>query len=463
MDAVRAGALPAALAPPGELVRHVRKKQGMTLAQLGELTGYSAAQISRYERGVSPLTDTVVLRCFADALSIPPQALGLTPQPDVRHGQPIGPTTAYPRLPGPTLAGTAREDGEDPVRRRQLLANLAVTAAAATSAPLASATSSPRGEEAALGELLVGRVRDAMLGLHTDITVPPMAALHTDLSRAFADFHACRYGSLAVRLPRLICAGHARAAGGNGPEHGALLAQSYQLATRMLIKLDEQQLGWMAADRARQTAEASGDALLVAEAARQLAVLARKAGWHEQAMSIALTAADQPALRAGGPDHVAERGLLIQSAAYTAARTGNTAGMRELTAESATIAAGLGGTTLLRDHGGGFSPTTVQLHLISAENSAGDPSAALAAAKQVAPHKLPSTERRARYYTDTAAAFGRRGRRDECIRALLAAEHHAPEETHSRPAVKSLVSGLLISGRTTTELRGLAARIGVLT
>ncbi|WP_371097126.1 hypothetical protein [Streptomyces sanglieri] len=87
---------------------------------------------------------------------------------------------------------------------------------------------------------------------------------------------------------------------------------------------------------------------------------------------------------------------------------------------------------------------------------------ALAAARAVAPHSLPSVERRARYYTDIAAAFGRWGRRDECIRALLAAEHHAPEETHARPAVKSLVSGLLVSGRTTTELRGLAARVGVL-
>ncbi|MER0241190.1 hypothetical protein AAHZ94_03960 [Streptomyces sp. HSW2009] len=48
------------------------------------------------------------------------------------------------------------------------------------------------------------------------------------------------------------------------------------------------------------------------------------------------------------------------------------------------------------------------------------------------------------------------------VRALLAAEHHAPEETHARPAVKSLVSGLLVAGRTTTELRGLAARVGVL-
>ncbi|MFF4738274.1 hypothetical protein ACFY2W_20680 [Streptomyces sp. NPDC001262] len=135
--------------------------------------------------------------------------------------------------------------------------------------------------------------------------------------------------------------------------------------------------------------------------------------------------------------------------------------MRELTKEAAAIANELD-RVQLRDHGGGFSPATVRLHLISAENSAGDPSAALAAAKAVVPGSLPSTERRARYYTDVATAFARWNRRDDCIRALLAAEHHAPEETHARPTVKSLVSGLLVSGRTTAELRGLAARVGVL-
>jgi hypothetical protein len=48
-----------------------------------------------------------------------------------------------------------------------------------------------------------------------------------------------------------------------------------------------------------------------------LAVLARKAGWHEQASSIALSAAASPLLAGTGTRLAAERGLLIQSAAYT--------------------------------------------------------------------------------------------------------------------------------------------------
>jgi len=60
-------------------VRSVRLAQRLTLAQVGRRAGYSAAQVSRYERGITPLTNITVLRRFADALAIPPQRFGLTP------------------------------------------------------------------------------------------------------------------------------------------------------------------------------------------------------------------------------------------------------------------------------------------------------------------------------------------------------------------------------------------------
>ncbi|MFK8848458.1 helix-turn-helix domain-containing protein [Streptomyces sp. Ac-502] len=123
---------------PGELVRRTRKEKGWTLAYLGQLTGYSTAQVSRYERGISPMTDVAVLRCFAHTLGIPLKSFGLAapaPVAEVRHGQVVGPISAYPRLPAHTVGSPRQEDGEAAVRRRQLLANLAVTAAAAAGAP----------------------------------------------------------------------------------------------------------------------------------------------------------------------------------------------------------------------------------------------------------------------------------------------------------------------------------------
>jgi len=72
------------------------------------------------------------------------------------------------------------------------------------------------------------------------------------LDGALADFRDSRYGRLSVTVPRLISAGHVLVAtGGDSKERDALLAGIYTLTTRMLIKLDDQQFGWMAADRAR--------------------------------------------------------------------------------------------------------------------------------------------------------------------------------------------------------------------
>jgi transcriptional regulator with XRE-family HTH domain len=74
----------------GEIVRGTRTTQGMTLAELGRRTGYSAGQVSRFERGIAPLTDIAVLRRFAIALKIAPEILGLAPgQPSrERHDPP---------------------------------------------------------------------------------------------------------------------------------------------------------------------------------------------------------------------------------------------------------------------------------------------------------------------------------------------------------------------------------------
>jgi hypothetical protein len=71
--------------------------------------------------------------------------------------------------------------------------------------------------------------------------------------------------------------------------------------------------------------------------------------------------------------------------------------------------------------------TTVNLHRISAEHSLGEPDAARA----IQPAGLPSIERRVRYYSDTARADAQVGRREECLRALLAAERHAPRKPRS--------------------------------
>jgi hypothetical protein len=141
---------------PGTIVRSAR------LAELGERTGYSAAQISRLERGLAPLTDVSVLWLFATALAIPPQVFGLTPQHQ-RHRvtPPSGAApTSSPAVPGQAGWG----GGEDYPRRRQAVANLAVPAAATAGSPIPGSPAAAGGK-ASPGDLLVARGRDAMIGV----------------------------------------------------------------------------------------------------------------------------------------------------------------------------------------------------------------------------------------------------------------------------------------------------------
>ncbi|MEV0123139.1 helix-turn-helix transcriptional regulator [Streptomyces sp. NPDC050703] len=434
---------------PGEHIRGARLARGMTLAQLGHRTGYSAAQVSRLERGRTPLTDPTVLGRFASALGIPPQVLR-SPAAPFRAG-----ADSYPSLPVPGAKGVGSGENTQ-MHRRTLLAALTAAAAEAASAPLVGGSDSGR-DGRQLRDFLVAGVRDAMLGLASAESALPPEYVPAELARANADYANTRYRSLADRLPRVLRAGHQA-----GVDQYEALAHSYLLATRLLIKLHEPQLGWMAADRARQLANTAGSSLVTAEAARQQAVLARQAGWYDQALSLALSAADDPVLGELGNAGRAQKGLLIQCAAFTVAHQGDRAGMRELTGEAASIADGLGRATHLRDTAGGFTPATVQLHLVSAEYKCGDPAAAIAVADRLLPQLLPTVERRVRYHTDRATAYAQWGRRDDCVHELLVAERLAPEETHTRPAVRALLGGLLVTGQPPLELRALAARCGVL-
>lgn len=70
----------------GTAVRLIRRAIGWTQHDLADRSGYSQATISRLERGASRAArDTAVLTDLADALGVPPAALGATNRPAQRH------------------------------------------------------------------------------------------------------------------------------------------------------------------------------------------------------------------------------------------------------------------------------------------------------------------------------------------------------------------------------------------
>ena len=177
----------------GAIVRAARLAAGLTLADLGRRCGYSASQVSRYERGIQPLTDIPLLRRFSQVLAVPPQVLGLTPPDGSRAGQhAVEPKDGDPRVGWPRVSREPQwDDGEDPVRRRELLAGAAeLYHSTANAEPV------------------------------------PLAALRTAVTGIRGDFQSARYDRMAASLPALIATATA----------STLLADAYITAASFMVK-----------------------------------------------------------------------------------------------------------------------------------------------------------------------------------------------------------------------------------
>jgi len=455
---VRAEAVTAAAraGQPGLIVRRARQAAGLTLAQLGARCGYSASTVSRLERGKQPLRDVVVLATIADVLRIPPEVLGLAPHR--RHGLTCAPGSAPP----PTGVVRVNDDpglgdGEDPVRRRDLLAGIAGLAggtAFGSLPPPASRAIGPAEFTAGLTGVLYGPQGPA-----APVALPRLRAAVT---AARADFQAARYRTLAAALPATIQAAMAtRAAAGDDPAAHELLAEAYLVASNLLVKVNDDQLAWATADRAAQAADRGGDPLLLADARRSVATVLRRTGHPAAGRRLVLAAAQeiQPG-RAATADQLSMYGMLLAVAAYTAAVDGARDTAHDLIGAAAAAAARLG-------HDGNhrytaFGPTNIALYRVSIAQVLGDNGTAVEHAKTIRTAAIPTPERRGRYWIDLARAYHQWGKPQQCYQALLHAEQAAPADVRYRPPVHRMVDDLLRADRrrALTGLPAFARRIG---
>ncbi|MFG1956037.1 helix-turn-helix domain-containing protein [Nonomuraea sp. NPDC049028] len=256
----------------GQIVRTARQARKMTLAELGQCCGYSPAQLSRYERGKTPLTDITLLRTFVDILGISPDALGLASPYEGCDGPICLPISGAPRLSpfdGHGVgAGAGGED--DPVRRRSLLigAGLAVPAA------------------------LLTRVEEALAVLPAPQAAATAGDVTSLLGRARLRFDTGDLAALLRGLPGLLSAGHDVLDRAPSDErHLALLAGCYDLASEALQKVGRLQAGRITADRAVTYAALSGDLVAQAMAARSCGIVLRHQGHRELAEQVTYAAA----------------------------------------------------------------------------------------------------------------------------------------------------------------------------
>ncbi|GAA2512985.1 hypothetical protein GCM10010406_55980 [Streptomyces thermolineatus] len=348
------------------------------------------------------------------------------------------------------------EDREDPVRRRHLLAGLAGATSSAVLGPARTASaSSTRPSLSGLEDLLLYRMPGTT---GQDPSVNTVVAA-VDASRR--EFDACRYDTLARALPGRIMLAQALCAEGLPEPSAAAVAELYTTATRLCIKLGDDGLAAVTADRALTAALGGADALTVAEAHRMVSSSWRRQGHLPRATEIAVHAAEQLAGDRTVPEaeRLSVQGNLYATAAYTAAKQGDRHTAHELITEAQHAADRLGSDGAL--HGVVFGPGQVLLHRISICHLLGDAGQAVEHARRVNVAALPTTERRARYWIDVARAFDQWGKPERCYRALLAAEQAAPQEVR-RSSVRTMAADLMRHDRTLPGVRSFATRVGAL-
>ena len=442
-------------------MRSARLAAGLTLADLGRRCGYSASQISRYERGVQPLTDITLLRRLADALAICPQSFGLAPHdagPGGRHA--LTGRKERPARPGDPRVGAEfpQEDGEDPVRRRELLAGAAgLAGAAALGRPGAPRNQAPADPASSLADLLYGAG-----GAVEPVAVP---ALRVATATARADFQAARYDRLTAALARLIATATATRDHADGDQRAAastLLADAYITAASFMIKLNDDPLAWTVADRALQAAQAGHDPLTLADSRRAVATVMRRTGRRTRARELLISAAADIEPRGHAtPGQLSMYGTLLEVAAYTTAVDGSRAAATELLEEAQATATRLGRDANYRFTA--FGPSNVALYQVSIAQVLGDSGTAIEHAKTLRPSAILTAERRGRYWIDVARAYHQWGKPGPCYHALLSAERAAPAEVRYRPPVHQITEDLLRADRrhALPGLPGFARRIGM--
>jgi len=432
----------------GAVLRAARHARGLTQSQAGRLAGYSAATISRFETGARRMSDIGTLRRLADTLDIPPELFGLAP------GIPASGAASPPGAPPLATVVTGRPQDGEQVRRRELLAGLTgLTGALLLPVPMTPGGPGPDPIAANLEQILAGSRAVA------PVSVP---YLRQGLTSAWRAFEGCRYQILAGQLPGLVGAATASRDDAHGQARQAcntILASAYVLTSELALKAHQDAIAWVAADRALSPARDSADPAAIAAASRAVAMAMRRQGRYDGATSILTgTALALGADRGNPPPRVlAAYGSLLCTAAYACAQNGQKSRACDLIAEAQAAATRLG--TVRAEHNV-FSTANVEVYQIGIHTALGDPAGALAHARAVDQHALPTAERHARFCIDTARAWQQYGRPDQACKALLVAERHSPEEIQ-RPSVSTLITTMTQApGKQLPGLHQLAKRAG---
>lgn len=286
---------------------------------------------------------------------------------------------------------------------------------------------------------------------------PLVGELGVRLQHAEQSYRHARYPALLALLPGLLDV--VRGAQITLPgATDALLVRVYALTALALVKVDQGELAWLAADRGMTVALATDDPQLAGIATVALSQALRSRGRRRSALEAAIVAGDRIGVHDGSSDNVALRGTLLLQAALAAAGGGDERVTRQSLDQAATIARDID------PDGGSGSGAAVEAARVVADVALGDVNAATVRHERLVAGDgwrwLPP-EHRAAYLLDVARGYALAGDMHRAGRAVLDAERTARTEVHDRPAVRKLVAVVWRSADAPAGLAQLAATFHV--
>jgi transcriptional regulator with XRE-family HTH domain len=397
----------------GERVAWYRRRRGITQEVLAGLVGRTTDWLSKAENNRIELDRLSVIRSLAEAL-------------DVTIGDLVG---------EPTLLDWTEDSGRSTVP--------AVRAALMNYREVVPVLAHDR----------------------SDGEPPDLDRFETVVASIWDAYQGSRYGYVTGRLPQLLH--DARLAeraydGIEGERAKGLLALSYQAAATMLTKLGDADLGWMAAERGLNAAQASGSPVIVGSLFRSVAHTLLSTGRNDEAVQLTRDTADylDSGLGTASPEYLSIYGTLFLTGSMAAARNEDRDTSMSFLAEADATAARITGEP---NHlWTAFGATNVAIHRVSTAMELGDVQVALDLGPKVDASALP-TERRIRHSIEVARAYSSRNRQDDALRIMLGAENVAPEQVRHHYLSRQLVLTWARRQRAkpSLELAGLAERLRV--
>lgn len=411
----------------GDELSRLMAEQGISLRELARRSYCDHGYLSRVVRGQRRSSPEIAAQ-LDKALGAEGRLAALAHRDMLKIGvDPVGPVSGSDR------------DAENGARRR-LLAETAST-------PLLGDVLGPVPDTRLLDAgSFVPVLTGHSVGSGPDGPLPGLSALSAAAADARRKYQACRYSELIGQLPGLLARLQATRQALDGDARSrvlALAADAYHVAAGVLLKLDDQGLAYLAADRSMQAAQASEDPVTVGASARIMIHVLMNGGHFAPAVSTARSHAQRldRVVSPHTPESLSVYGSLLLRGAIAAAQDDQRATAHELLDEADDTARRLGADANLRWTA--FGPVNARLHRVNIAVTLGDAGTAVDVARGTDLSTITVTERKATLLIDTARAYLQWGRHGKAYIALRAAEQVAHEEVAGRPSVRRLIRDLV--------------------